>query len=175
MILIIVSGTGFSCQMVCVWVMRAGCFRLCCLPDGDIRATHCMKLSTTDKILAFICLVWGILTLLSGFIFTHLSTSWLVPYGVTASFHPQWSIISFIPVLVFQYLWIRKCHDDDKDPGTRDFLVRRYIIIIGLFAAILTGAAIHMGFLPLFFHQLISWPLVLFVIWDALQILFRRD
>ncbi|MBF0107336.1 MAG: hypothetical protein HQM16_18650 [Deltaproteobacteria bacterium] len=106
---------------------------------------------------------------------THFGDSQaILSTGLTQHFHPQWTVISMIPVVIIQRYWMKRQQRATDAKQNRDFMRARFVVILWMFVAALTGVAAQMEFLPLFFHQFVSWPFVVFFMWDLVKMLKKN-
>ncbi|HSA60473.1 MAG TPA: hypothetical protein VLJ37_12410 [bacterium] len=101
---------------------------------------------------------WAVLTPLTGVFASRLP----------ALFHPVWALVT-IPLLVaLQASRIGRNQGLDKRASKID-TSRRYIIILLLVFSFFTGLGVQMGFFSLLFHQVIVWPMVVYMGVDCVR------
>lgn len=112
---------------------------------------------------------WLLLTASGALLITRFASQQISDWILSPLFHPQWTIVTIAPLILMNLYWVR--HLPQTTKPAPDFSSRRYLIIFGLIAALMTGIAAQMRFLPFFFHQLFVWPLIVAMVWDFVKCL----
>ena len=132
---------------------------------------HTMKPVSKHIHLSFILVsfLWLLLTVFGALFITRFSLPQDYRDLLLPTFHPQGTILTIAPLIFMNFYWVR--HPPKTTKHDRDFSSRRYLILFGLIAALMTGIAAQMEFLPFFFHQIFVWPLIIAMIWDFIKCL----
>jgi hypothetical protein len=103
-------------------------------------------------------LAWAVLTPLTG----------VFAFRLPAIFHPVWALVTIPLMIVIQAVRIGRLQGSDGRASKID-TSRRYIIILMLVFAFFSGLGAQMGFFSLLFHQIIVWPMVIYIVVDCVR------